>query len=76
MMVRDALEYFTSHSWVMKTDKSEALYEDLSPSDARQFPFLAKDIIWAEYMPLYFQGVKKYLIEKKELSVDRIKCPQ
>ncbi|KOB73764.1 Fatty-acyl-CoA reductase [Operophtera brumata] len=61
---RDALSYFTSHSWLMRTNGTRALAASLSPADCRQFPCRPQDINWREYIPVYWAGIRKF-IEKK-----------
>ncbi|CAG5958538.1 unnamed protein product [Menidia menidia] len=53
------LEYFTSHSWMWKTDNMTMLMAQMSPED--------KKLHWAEYMENYCMGTKKYVLNE-ELS--------
>ncbi|XP_072938650.1 putative fatty acyl-CoA reductase CG5065 isoform X2 [Epargyreus clarus] len=64
--VRKALEPFTSRTWIMKSVNTSALYKSLSPTDRRTFACDAKYINWEEFIPTYFQGIRKYLLDSKK----------
>ncbi|XP_037301389.1 putative fatty acyl-CoA reductase CG5065 [Manduca sexta] len=63
---RDLVEYFTSHSWVFKCDEVRALYASLSLQDQKTFPCDPSHIVWNQYIPLYFNSVKKHLLDTQK----------
>ncbi|CAH3872452.1 unnamed protein product [Pieris brassicae] len=67
--VRDILiEIFTSNSWKFSTMNKYCLYSSLSPSDKKTFPFSPSLINWSEYIPIYVDGMIKYLFKKNPVS--------
>ncbi|CAK1600642.1 unnamed protein product [Parnassius mnemosyne] len=54
-------QYFTTRSWLMDSKKTQALYASLSALDQNLFPFNPVNIVWSEYLPVYYKGVKTYL---------------
>ncbi|VVC88105.1 unnamed protein product [Leptidea sinapis] len=69
LVVRNALEYFTSHSWRFRSKHTQELYAALSDMDRKKFPFSAASIEWEKYIPTYCAGIRKYLFN---LNVDYI----
>ncbi|CAK1600646.1 unnamed protein product [Parnassius mnemosyne] len=61
LKLNDTYQYFTSRSWVMDSKKTQALYASLSALDKNLFPFNPVNIVWSEYLPVYYKGVKTYL---------------
>ncbi|CAF4893814.1 unnamed protein product [Pieris macdunnoughi] len=68
--VRDVLEIFTTNSWKFSTMNNYCLFSSLSPSDQITFPFSPSLINWSEYIPIYFDGMVKYLFKKNPVSSD------
>ncbi|XP_045515521.1 fatty acyl-CoA reductase 1-like [Pieris brassicae] len=66
--VRDVLEIFTSNSWKFSTMNNYCLYSSLSPSDQKTFPFSPSLINWSEYIPIYFDGMIKYLFKENPVT--------
>ncbi|CAF4893804.1 unnamed protein product [Pieris macdunnoughi] len=66
--VRDAIEIFTINSWKFSTMNNYCLFSSLSPSDQKTFPFSPSLINWSEYIPIYFDGMIKYLFKKDPVS--------
>lgn len=64
LKIQQSLQFFSSNSWLMKTPNALALAKSLSPEDYQKFPCNPQDIDYKQYIPKYFRGVKKYLIEK------------
>ncbi|CAH0714670.1 unnamed protein product, partial [Brenthis ino] len=60
-LVRNTLEYFTSHNWLICAPKTVALAESLSSSDQELFPCNPVDIDWNVYIPSYCQGIRQFL---------------
>ncbi|CAB1322844.1 unnamed protein product [Coregonus sp. 'balchen'] len=60
------LEYFTSHSWVWKTDNVTMLMNQMGADDKRTFNFDVRQLNWAEYMENYCMGTKKYVLNEAE----------
>lgn len=63
-LVRAFLDYFSKRSWSIPASKTIALAETLSPVDRETFPFDPRTINWEEYMKIYCDGVRKYLLRK------------
>uniref|UniRef100_I3PN85 Fatty acyl-CoA reductase n=1 Tax=Helicoverpa assulta TaxID=52344 RepID=I3PN85_HELAU len=61
---RSSIDFFTSHSWVMKADRVRELFASLSPADKYLFPCDPTDINWTHYIQDYCWGVRHFL-EKK-----------
>uniref|UniRef100_A0A2A4J0C7 Fatty acyl-CoA reductase n=1 Tax=Heliothis virescens TaxID=7102 RepID=A0A2A4J0C7_HELVI len=59
---RNLLNFFTSHSWEMKADRTRALHASLSPEDRLKFPCDPSDINWKEYIKIYLLGIEKFLM--------------
>ncbi|XP_045514989.1 fatty acyl-CoA reductase 1-like [Pieris brassicae] len=68
VQVRDVLEIFTSNSWKFSTMNNYCLFSSLSPSDQKTFPFSPSLINWSEYIPIYFDGMIKYLLKTNPAS--------
>ncbi|XP_013176641.1 PREDICTED: fatty acyl-CoA reductase 1-like isoform X1 [Papilio xuthus] len=56
------LQYFSSHSWLIQSTKTQSLYASLPNSDKEKFPCISSSIVWSEYLPVYFNGIKTYLL--------------
>ncbi|XP_075974339.1 putative fatty acyl-CoA reductase CG5065 [Anticarsia gemmatalis] len=65
IQTRVALKYFTTHSWIMKADRTRELFSSLSLQDKKQFPFDPATIDWSEYLRDYSWGVRKFLERRK-----------
>ncbi|CAK1600637.1 unnamed protein product [Parnassius mnemosyne] len=63
LQTRSALQYFTSHSWQMKCQRTQDLFASLSVSDRLEFPFDPTHIKWDEYLPIYCMGIRKFLFK-------------
>ncbi|CAG4999545.1 unnamed protein product [Parnassius apollo] len=61
LRMNNTQQYFTSRSWVMDSKETQALYASLSDLDKNMFPFNPVSIVWSEYLPVYYKGVKTYL---------------
>ena len=57
------LKYFSSRSWAMKATNTRRLLNSLNEMDKREFPCDPMDIKWDEYLPIYFNGIRKYLLK-------------
>ncbi|KAJ0175830.1 hypothetical protein K1T71_008989 [Dendrolimus kikuchii] len=60
-LIREALEFFSSHSWIIKNGQVRKLHSSLSNTDKLIFPMDPNDINWKTYLARYFNGVRKYL---------------
>ncbi|XP_050668708.1 fatty acyl-CoA reductase 1-like isoform X1 [Leptidea sinapis] len=67
---RAHLHSFKKTSWLIRSNKTQALIASLDEQDKTTFPCNAADINWDEYIPTYSEGVKKYLINKKYYEAD------
>ncbi|CAH2077061.1 unnamed protein product, partial [Iphiclides podalirius] len=65
IQIRDTLQYFTSHSWVMRCTRAQELFASLSSTDRSRFPFEPTQIVWSTYIPTYFMGIREYLLKEK-----------
>ncbi|CAH0581592.1 unnamed protein product [Chrysodeixis includens] len=61
VQTRLALDFFSSHSWVMRADRVRELYASLSTNDKRLFPCDPTHINWPEYLKDYGAGVRRFL---------------
>ncbi|CAB3238737.1 unnamed protein product [Arctia plantaginis] len=68
MQTRLALNYFTSHSWIMKADHTRNLFLSLSASDKKTFPCDPTSIDWHEYFKDYAWGVQRFLEKKTHVQ--------
>ncbi|KAF9423128.1 hypothetical protein HW555_001432 [Spodoptera exigua] len=64
-IARNALNFFTCHSWVMKADNSRRLYASLSLHDRHTFPCDPTDIDWKKYITIYIEGINQFLMKKR-----------
>ncbi|XP_038214769.1 putative fatty acyl-CoA reductase CG5065 [Zerene cesonia] len=62
----DTIRFFSSQSWMIMSDKTRAMFYNLSPEDRKTFPCDASLFSWEEYMPIYYHGVKRFLIDPAE----------
>uniref|UniRef100_A0A2H1VMP7 Fatty acyl-CoA reductase n=1 Tax=Spodoptera frugiperda TaxID=7108 RepID=A0A2H1VMP7_SPOFR len=61
IQLRDAYDYFTINSWVMRSDRTRELHSSLSAEDREEFQCDPTQINWSEYLKDYSRGVLKYL---------------
>ncbi|CAH0581580.1 unnamed protein product [Chrysodeixis includens] len=61
----DTLDYFTSHSWIFKSNSTQQLYNSLQPSDKKEFYFDSSDINWDEYFETYLDGIERFLLKPR-----------
>lgn len=59
----DTLQYFTTHSWMFRTDNVLDLVRELSPTDAKLFNFDVRTLAWSQYWKNYILGIRKYLFK-------------
>lgn len=64
LILREKLQFFITSSLIIKSQETRDLAESLSPSDKRIFPFNPIDIDWDEYIPIYYQGIREFLLKK------------
>ncbi|XP_077559527.1 fatty acyl-CoA reductase 1-like [Haemaphysalis longicornis] len=57
----DAVQYFSTHSWLFRTDNMVALLDHLSPADKQLFNFDIRTVQWRVYWDQYMLGIRKYL---------------
>ncbi|XP_072938820.1 putative fatty acyl-CoA reductase CG5065 [Epargyreus clarus] len=60
---RDLVMYFTSRTWQMSAERTCALFASLSATDQKRFAFDPRSIVWAEFVPSYNEGVRKFLLK-------------
>uniref|UniRef100_A0A2A4J5N8 Fatty acyl-CoA reductase n=1 Tax=Heliothis virescens TaxID=7102 RepID=A0A2A4J5N8_HELVI len=61
---RQLLDYYSSHSWELKADRTRALHASLSSEDRLKFPCDPSDINWKEYTKVYFHGIEQFVISR------------
>ncbi|KAH9632410.1 hypothetical protein HF086_010803 [Spodoptera exigua] len=59
--VRNAYDYFTSNTFIMRSDRTRQLHASLSPEDREQFQCDPTQINWPEYLKVNMNGIYKYL---------------
>ncbi|CAK1600641.1 unnamed protein product [Parnassius mnemosyne] len=64
-MMREAMHYFQSRSWLMKSARTSELFAAQSDHDRQLFPCEPTDIKWTEYIPTYIYGMKKFLLDTR-----------
>ncbi|XP_050561979.1 putative fatty acyl-CoA reductase CG5065 [Spodoptera frugiperda] len=62
---QEAVHFFTSHTWEIKSKRTRELFSSLSLIDQRMFPCDANRIGWTDYITDYSSGVRKFLEKKK-----------
>nr|ALJ94061.1 FAR-like protein VIII [Spodoptera exigua] len=62
---QEAVHFFTSHTWEIKSKRTSELFASLSHTDQRIFPCDAKKIDWTDYITDYCSGVRQFLEKKK-----------
>nr|AGP26039.1 fatty acyl reductase [Agrotis segetum]AID66648.1 fatty acyl reductase [Agrotis segetum] len=65
IQTRLGIDFFTSHSWVMKTDRVRELFGSLSLAEKHMFPCDPSSIDWTDYLQSYCYGVRRFLEKKK-----------
>ncbi|CAK1600634.1 unnamed protein product [Parnassius mnemosyne] len=63
-LICSTLQYFTSHSWQMKCQRTRDLFSSLSVSDRLEFPFDPTHIEWDKFIPIYCMGIRKFLLKE------------
>ncbi|XP_013149148.1 PREDICTED: fatty acyl-CoA reductase 1-like [Papilio polytes] len=64
--MRENMRYFQSRSWKIKSNRTTDLYASLTLQDRKTFPCEAADLRWSQYIPTYFNGIKKYLVDSRK----------
>ncbi|XP_077518789.1 fatty acyl-CoA reductase 1-like isoform X2 [Amblyomma americanum] len=63
----DVVQYFTTHSWLFRSNNVVALVDELSATDKQLFNFDVRNLEWYLYWEQYILGIRKYLF-KAEVS--------
>ncbi|XP_063893677.1 putative fatty acyl-CoA reductase CG5065 [Helicoverpa armigera] len=61
---RKLLDYYTSHSWEMKADRTRELHASLSAEDRLQFPCDPCHIDWEQYTNVYLKGIEQFILSR------------
>ncbi|XP_045534624.1 putative fatty acyl-CoA reductase CG5065 [Papilio machaon] len=64
--VREKMRYFQLGSWKIKSTRTSDLYASLTIPDRKTFPCDAGDLRWSEYVPTYFNGLVRYLVDSRK----------
>ncbi|XP_077520155.1 fatty acyl-CoA reductase 1-like [Amblyomma americanum] len=62
----DVVRYFTTHSWLFRSDNVRGLISDLSPTDKKLFSLDVQVIVWRPYWEQYVLGIRKYLFKAED----------
>ncbi|KAK8780280.1 hypothetical protein V5799_018381 [Amblyomma americanum] len=62
----DVVRYFTTHSWLFRSDNVRGLISDLSPTDKKLFSLDVQNIEWRPYWEQYVLGIRKYLFKAED----------
>ncbi|VVC88113.1 unnamed protein product [Leptidea sinapis] len=64
-LLRELMKPFSTTSWLIKSDNTQALIASLDENDKSIFFCNVADIDWEKYMQTFCLGVKKYLVDGK-----------
>ncbi|KAL1414462.1 hypothetical protein MTO96_000865 [Rhipicephalus appendiculatus] len=67
----DAVSFYTTNSWLFRSDNIVGLMNDLSPADKQLFDLDVRKLDWCQYWDNYMLGIRKYLF-----NVDDPALPQ
>ncbi|KAL2741583.1 fatty acyl-CoA reductase wat-like isoform X2 [Vespula squamosa] len=59
----NVLGYFSTKEWMYRNEKWNELMRKLTPEDRELFFCDMKDLIWSNYFPRYFLGVREYILK-------------
>ncbi|XP_043685237.1 fatty acyl-CoA reductase wat-like isoform X2 [Vespula pensylvanica] len=59
----NALGYFSTNEWMYINKKWNGLMRKLTSEDRKLFFCDIKDLIWSDYFPTYFLGIRKYILK-------------
>ncbi|KAH8026084.1 hypothetical protein HPB51_015433 [Rhipicephalus microplus] len=57
----DAVSFYTTNSWLFRSDNIVGLMNDLSPTDKQLFNLDVRKLDWCQYWDNYMLGIRKYL---------------
>nr|XP_054930149.1 fatty acyl-CoA reductase 1-like [Dermacentor andersoni] len=69
----DATSFYTTNSWLFRSDNVVGLMNDLPPIDQQLFNLDIRKLNWCQYWDNYVTGIRKYLlkVDDKELPQER-----
>ncbi|XP_072143725.1 fatty acyl-CoA reductase 1-like [Dermacentor andersoni] len=69
----DATSFYTTNSWLFRSDNVMELMNDMSPTDKQLFDIDVRKLDWCQYWDNYMLGIRKYLfnVEDTELQQGR-----
>ncbi|XP_075543403.1 fatty acyl-CoA reductase 1-like isoform X1 [Dermacentor variabilis] len=69
----DATSFYTTNSWIFRSDNVMELMNDMSPTDKQLFDIDVRKLDWCQYWDNYMLGIRKYLfkVEDTELQQGR-----
>ncbi|KAH6935251.1 hypothetical protein HPB50_004820 [Hyalomma asiaticum] len=59
----DAVAFYTTNSWLFRSDNMVELMNDLSPKDKQIFDLDIRKLDWSQYWDTYMLGIRKYLFK-------------
>ncbi|KOB74206.1 Fatty-acyl-CoA reductase [Operophtera brumata] len=68
---REHIKFFSSRSYNISANKTEALFRSLSERDAKLFPFNPKELNGKQYLPVYCGGIRRF---EEEMRVHQVIC--
>ncbi|KAL3225869.1 hypothetical protein MRX96_025345 [Rhipicephalus microplus] len=55
------VSFYTTNSWLFRSDNIVGLVNDLSPTDKQLFNLDVRKLDWCQYWDNYMLGIRKYL---------------
>nr|XP_050868792.1 fatty acyl-CoA reductase wat-like isoform X2 [Vespula vulgaris] len=59
----DALSYFSTNEWMYINKKWNGLMKKLTSEDRKLFFCDIRELVWSDYFPTYFLGIRKYILK-------------
>ncbi|KAH6935250.1 hypothetical protein HPB50_004819 [Hyalomma asiaticum] len=64
----DVMHFYTTNSWLFRSQNFVALMSDLSPTDKQLFDIDVRKMDWCQYWDHYMLGIHKYLLKIDDLE--------
>ncbi|XP_077518279.1 putative fatty acyl-CoA reductase CG5065 [Amblyomma americanum] len=59
----DAVQFYTTNSWLLRSENAVELISDLSPTDKQLFNFDIREMDWHLYWDQYMLGIHRFLLK-------------
>lgn len=66
----DAVQFYTTNSWLFRSGNVVGLIKDLSPTDKQVFNFDIRKMNWHLYWDHYMVGIRKYLFRAEDAQLN------